>query len=86
MKTFNMILSDLKQMKDNEERKSFLQSIVSDKNISRDDLRKITCQTFIESNFIDNYFKPSFKEIAKSRLNIFLSIFKNKSKNKQFFY
>lgn len=82
MKTFNMILSVLKQMKDNEERKDFLKSIVSDKNISRDDLRKITCQTFIESNFVENYFKPSFKEIVKSRLKIFPLIFKNKLKKK----
>lgn len=58
MKTFNNVLSVLKQMKDNEQRKDFLKSVVSDKNISRDDLRRITCQTFIESNFVDNYFKP----------------------------
>lgn len=82
MKTFNNVLSVLKQMKDNEQRKDFLKSVVSDKNISRDDLRRITCQTFIESNFVDNYFKPSFKEIVKSRLKIFPKFFKNKSKNK----
>ncbi|MGC5746831.1 hypothetical protein [Chryseobacterium sp. NFX27] len=82
MKTFNIILSVLKQMKDNQERKDFLKSVVSDKNISRDDLRRITCQTFIESNFVDNYFKPSFKEIVKSRLKILPKFFKNKLKKK----
>lgn len=77
-----MILSVLKQMNDNEERKDFLNSIVSDKNISGDDMRKITCKNILESNFVDNYFKPSFKEIVKSRLKIFPKIFKNKSKKK----
>lgn len=66
MKTFNLILSVLKQMDNNKERKEFLKSVVSDKNIPRDDLRRITCQTFIESNFVDSYFKPSIKEIIKN--------------------
>lgn len=72
MKTFNMILSVLKQMDNNKERKDFLNSIVSDKNIPKDDLRRITCKTFIESNFVDSYFKPSFKEIIKINFKLFL--------------
>lgn len=54
-------------MNNNEERKEFLKSIVTDKNIPKDDLRKITCQTFIESNFVDSYFKLSLIEIVKLR-------------------
>jgi hypothetical protein len=72
MKTFNIILSALKQMENNKERKDFLNSIVSDQKIHRDDLRKITCKIFIESNFVDSYFKPSFKEIIKINFKHFL--------------
>lgn len=82
MKTHEMILSVLKQMENNDERKEFLNSIVNDKNISKDDLRKIACKTFIESNFVDNYFKVTFEEIVKLRLKNLSQFFNRNSKKK----
>lgn len=80
MKTHDMILSVLKQMENNIERKEFLNSILNDKNIPKDDLRKIACKTFIESNFVDNYFKVSFEEVVKFRLKKLRQFFLKKSK------
>lgn len=82
MKTFNSILSILKQMENNEERTDFLNLIVNDKNIPRDDLRKITCKTFIENNFVENYFKLSFVEIVKLRVKKLYQFFSKKLKKK----
>lgn len=81
MKTYNIILDELKKMDNNEERKEFLNAIVLNENIPTNDLRRIACQMFIESNFVERYFKPGFKETLKFRLVYFIQTFKNLLRN-----
>lgn len=81
MKTYNIILDELKKMGSNEERREFLNAIVLNENIPRNDLRRIAYQIFIESNFVERYFTPGFKETLRFRLLYFIQTFKNLLRN-----
>lgn len=76
MSTLDHLLKILENKNDNLERRNYLNSIVNDKTLAEDNLKKIASEILLEGKFLDIYFRMSFIEIIKIRWSKFIKIFK----------
>ena len=69
MKILKEIINDLESLPNNPERKKYLISVITDPNVPRGDLRRFVCREILESDFLQNVFRPTFLEIVKMKIH-----------------
>ena len=65
MQELNDLIKDLDFMSNNEERIKYLYSIRCNPNLGRHELKRLACNILIADNFVEKYYRLSFKESLK---------------------
>lgn len=84
MKELNELIKDLDFLPNNDERKKYLYSIRSNPNLGRHELKRLACNILIDYNFVEEYYRLSFKESLKKHSKKITSFFIRLSVNKVF--
>lgn len=86
MKELNELIRDLDFLSSNEERIKYLYSIRCNPNLGRHELKRLACNILIADNFVDKYYRLSFKESFKKNFKKTVNLlYKSRFLKKRFF-